>query len=265
MDKTALTDNNPFIIPTIEDNNQTVLKEKDIEFQNRASQIQQFCEDRGITTLCHFTRVENLHSILQQGLLGRNLLETRGQQFLWNDPDRADGRKEAVCLSISFPNYKMFWGSRKEKEKAEGITDSQWIVLLLDAKVLWELDRAFCQTNASSGTVIPLLSDEQIDKQKIPKALKDMFAEDYCDSKREILISRQNLKIPQHYTTDPQAEVLVFDPISAKYIKEVHFYEETARKQWLSRNRSTYSQAFSSNRDYFDGRKDSAFWKKETP
>ena len=247
------------------DNNKSVLKEKDTKFQNRASQIQQFCEERGIKTLCHFTRIENLHGILQEGLIGRSLLDARGQQFLWNDPDRADGRKEAVCLSISFPNYKMMWDIRKTKEKAEGIKDAQWVILILDAKVLWELDCAFCQTNASSGAVIPLLLDEQIDKQKIPKALKDIFAEDYYDSKREIWIRRQDLQIPEHYTTDPQAEVLVFDPISAKYIKEVHFYAETARKQWLSRNSSTHSQTFSSNRDYFDGRRDSAFWKKETP
>lgn len=247
------------------DNNETVLKEKDTEFQNRASQIQQFCEERGITTLCHFTRVENLQNILQEGLIGRSLLEEREQDFLRNDPDRADGRKEAVCLSISFPNYKMFWNIRKTKEKDEGIKDAQWIILILDAKVLWELDCAFCQTNASSGAVIPLLSDERIGKQKRHESLKDMFVDIFYDSKREIRIHRQKLQIPEHYTTDPQAEVLVFDPISAKYIKEVHFYEETARRQWLSRNRSTHSQTFSSNRDYFDGRSDSASWKKEAP
>ena len=247
------------------DNNKSVLKEKDTKFQNRASQIQQFCEERGIKTLCHFTRIKYLRSILHEGLLDhQSLLKRHGQQFVPNDKQRIDGHKEAICLSISFPNSPLFskfsWSDDKKQPDYSG-----WVVLLLDAKVLWELDCAFCQTNASSGAVIPLLLDEQIDKQKIPKALKDIFAEDYYDSKREIWIRRQDLQIPEHYTTDPQAEVLVFDPISAKYIKEVHFYAETARKQWLSRNSSTHSQTFSSNRDYFDGRRDSAFWKKETP
>lgn len=139
----ALINNNPFIIS--ESNidrasGETIRPEGNSEFQNRASQIQQFCVERDITLLCHFTRIENLHSILQQGLLGRNLLETRRQQFLFNDHDRVDGHKEAICLSISFPNYQMFYSIREEKKETQEANDSQWVVLLLDAKVLWELE-----------------------------------------------------------------------------------------------------------------------------
>jgi hypothetical protein len=82
---------------------------------NREAQIQQICDERDIETLVHFTRVENLSSILQNGLLSRKALETSGQQFLFNDPDRIDGHKEAICLSISFPNYKMFYPIREDK------------------------------------------------------------------------------------------------------------------------------------------------------
>ena len=233
-------------------------------FQNHAFQIQQFCEGRGITTLVHFTRIENLQSILQGGLIGRSLLEARGKQFLRNDPDRADGRKEAVCLSISFPNYKMFWDIRKTKEKTEGIKDAQWVILLLDAKVLWELDCTFCQTNASSGVVIPLLSDERIGELKRHESLKDMFVDVFYDSKRETRIHRQNLQIPEHYTTDPQAEVLVSNRISAKYIKEVHFYQEIAQEEWFSNTQEIYSQTFRSSEEYFWPRRDWRFWQKET-
>ena len=180
--------------------------EKKAVSENRESQIRQVCMEHYITTLFHFTRIENLCTILQNGLLGRSILETWEQQPLFNDSDRADGYKEAVCLSISFPNYKMFWSIRKKKEKNKGVKDSQWIVLLLDARVLWELDCAFCYTNAASGVVKPLLSKEQIDEQKRPEALKNMFAEDYYDSIREIQINRQNLRIPGNYTTDPQKE-----------------------------------------------------------
>ena len=90
-DEMTLTDDNPFFhenadVSYIEsDNNETTFKEKDSEFQNRASQIRQFCAERGITTLCHFTRVGNLQNILQEGLIGRSLLEARGQQFLFKD------------------------------------------------------------------------------------------------------------------------------------------------------------------------------------
>ena len=46
----------------VEDN--SIFAEEKTEFLNRESQIRQICEERGITTLCHFTRVENLQNIL---------------------------------------------------------------------------------------------------------------------------------------------------------------------------------------------------------
>ena len=224
-----------------------------VKFDTRASRIQQICEERGITTLVHFTRVENLQNILQQGLLGRTLLETRGQQFLFNDPCRVDGHKEAVCLSISFPNYKMFYSIREDKKETQEVDDSQWIVLLLDAKVLWELDCAFCQRNAAHNAVrrVPLTD------RKRPEALKGMF-EDFDD------IRHQDLQIPLDYPTDPQAEILVFDPISTRHIKEIHFYEAIARKEWLSNTQEVDSQTFRSSGEYFQGRRDWQFWQKRT-
>lgn len=95
---------------------------------HREFQIQQICVERGIQTLCHFSRIENLKSILQRGLVGRSILEDIEIQFLWNDRDRYDRCPEANCLSISFPNYQMFFRLRKTKEKIEGVNDSQWIV-----------------------------------------------------------------------------------------------------------------------------------------
>ena len=221
IDETALTDDNRFIIPESNidsDINGTVLKEKDTEFQNRASQIQRFCKDRGITTLCHFTRVENLQSILQEGLIGRSLLEARRPQPLFNDEDRADSNKEAVCLSISFPNYQMFYSIREQKKETQEANGSQWIVLLLDAKVLWELNCAFCQNNAARKAI----SRTSLADRKSPEALKGMFG-DFYD------IRHQDLLIPENYPTHPQAEVLVLDPIPVQYIKAIHFWNEDAQ------------------------------------
>ena len=111
----------------------------------RRLQPQQICTERRITTLIHFTRIENLRGILQGGLLSRSLLEERGQDFVWNDEQRLDAHKEAVCLSISFPNYQMFY-------KYRCMTSHDcWVVLLLDANVLWKLDCAFYQENAASN------------------------------------------------------------------------------------------------------------------
>ena len=218
---------------------------------NREAQIQQICHERGIKTLVHFTRVENLSSILQNGLLSREALETRGQQFLFNDPNRNDGHKDAICLSISFPNYQMFCRIKDDKKKANEASDSQWVVLLLDGRVLWELKCAFCQRNAAHQTVrkIPL------EDRKKPGALKGMF-EDFYN------IKHQDLQIPNNYPTHPQAEILVFNQIPVRYINAVHFSGSTVLAQWRSDNPIPYSQKFAADPKYFQPRTD---WKEWRP
>ena len=227
-------DDNPFIIDISyrdSDNNETTLEEKDSEFPNRVSQIQKICEDRSITTLVHFTQIKHLRSILHEGLLDhQSLLEKHGQQFVPNDKQRIDGHKEAICLSISFPNYPLFskfsWSDNNGRPDYSG-----WIVLLLDAKVLWELDCAFCQENAASNAVryIPL------EDRKNPDALEGMFV-DVCRDTKGNVYQRQSLQISDDYPTHPQSEVLVFNQIPSDYIKEVHFYDETILKQWCDNN-----------------------------
>ena len=226
------------------------IPQENSEIRNRAFQIQQICTERGITTLLHFTRLENLESILREGLLGRSLLEARGQQFLFNDLDRVDGHKETSCLSISFPNYQMFYSIREQKKNIQEAIDSQWIVLLLDVKVLWELDCAFCQRNAAHKTVRSILLEDR----KKPEALKGMFGDFYN-------IKHQDLSIPENYPTHPQAEVLVFDSIPAQYIKTVHFRNETALEQWRFNYAGTYFQTFSADRQYFNARVDYEIWR----
>ena len=214
---------------TVAGRDKVILGEKKPEFQNRESQIHQICTERGITTLVHFTRVENLQSILQEGLIDRSLLEARRQQFLFNDPDRADGHKEAVCLSISFPNYQMFYSIRKRKKETEGLDDAQWVILLLDVKVLWELDCAFCQENAARKAV----STTPLEVRKGPEGLKGMFGDFYDIRHQDLPIPNPYLTHPKDaYPTHPQAEVLVLDSIGIQYIKAIHFWNETTLEKW---------------------------------
>lgn len=68
----------------------------------RVSEIQRICIEQKIETLVHFTRSQNLSSILQRGLLGRSVLEDQSYDIRpqYNDSYRLDGYKEAICLSI---------------------------------------------------------------------------------------------------------------------------------------------------------------------
>jgi len=136
--------------------------DKQIDYQN----IKAFCNQCGIATVVHFTRVENLPSILTYGLLSRKTLDSMDIEYVFNDGQRIDRYYDAICTSISFPNYKMFYRYR--------INDPQnWAVLLLDVSLLWELDCAFCQENAASNAVtrVPL------QERKKFSALQLMFAD----------------------------------------------------------------------------------------
>ena len=249
---TRLTPIKPSVSPPdiIDSREKTIPEKEKPEFQDRESQIHQICTERGITTLVHFTRIENLQNILQEGLIGRSLLEARRQLFLFNDDSRADGHKEAVCLSISFPNYQMFYGTRRRKEKTEGVDDSQWVILLINVKVLWELDCAFCQNNAARKAI----SRTSLEDRKNPEALKGMF-EDFYD------IRHQDLLIPQDYPTHPQAEVLVFDPIPVRYIKAIHFWNANAQNQWLPSRTGTDYETSCTDQQYFEPRSDYEVWR----
>ncbi len=219
----------------------------------KLSEIQQVCHERDIETLCHFTRIDRLRSILdkRRGLLSRFFLESIPAEYRpqFTDQDRGNGCKEAICLSISFPNYRMFFSKTGRTKQHE------WVVLLLDVRVLWELDCAFCHQNARFE---PVLRVPLQDRKRLV-SLERMFASsDYHPDGSPY----QRQQIPDNYPTHPEAEVLVFDSISAEYIKEVHFYNEAALKAWFEENSGTYPQRFCANESYFRPRCDYKAWQK---
>ena len=201
---------------------ETTLTEADSEFRSRASQIRQICTERSIITLVHFTRIENLWGILQEGLLSRSLLETRRPQLKFNDQKRLDEHRETICLSISFPNFQLFNKFSRPTENSPP-NYSQWVVLLLKADLLWKLDCAFCQENAASTPVRRV----SLEDRKKPNALESMFVDSYRDTNEKVY---QRDFLGKQHPTHPQAEVLVFDQIQSSYIKEVHFYDGSALK-----------------------------------
>jgi hypothetical protein len=221
---------------------------KNEQEQSRSKLIRDYCIERGIRKLFHFTRIENLSSILHLGLLGRKILREVSDiepsyHSTYNDEYRLDGHPEAVCLSIGFPNYKMFY-------KLSHKNQSEWVVLVLEPYILWEFDCAFYTENAASNVAkhIPL------SERKSFSAFKKLYM-DYNGCKR------QDLGIPHSYPTHPQAEVLVLEPISPKYIKEVDFKDKQVMQEWLSENKGKFAQKFIFDTLYFTPRDDWAAWK----
>lgn len=169
--------------------------------------IQRFLADRRIDTLFHFTRAENLPQIFKYGLLPRSILEENGLVFSFNDEYRYDKCKDAVCTSIEFPNYKMFYPLRLENP------DVDWVVLRLSAQIICDFECAFCSTNAGNARIYMC----DIEERKGMKALRKLFDE------RDNGPTRRQQGIPDWYPTDPQAEVLVFAEIPISYMDKVIF------------------------------------------
>lgn len=107
--------------------------------------IREAVRQRNIKALFHFTRIENLESIVDHGLVPRTLLEEAGHPFAFTDSYRLDGKPHTVSLSISDINYAMFDKKRKE------YPDSDWVVLLLAPDVLWSKRCRFCERSAASN------------------------------------------------------------------------------------------------------------------
>ena len=60
--------------------------------------------------------------------------------YIITDPNRWDNQLNWVSTSISFPNYRMFFSKRQNTYNLENLVGvTGWVILLLDARILWEL------------------------------------------------------------------------------------------------------------------------------
>jgi hypothetical protein len=212
----------------------------------RRDAIKAYCAVRRIDTLVHFTRLENLAGILADGILPRSALEGKGRQVIFNDGIRTDGHKDAACLSISFPNYKMFYKYRLADQAAT------WVVLQIRADVLWELDCAFCWANAACSAISRL----PLAVLKASSSLEKMFA-DECEMSR---ISRAACAVLDNYPTNPQAEVLAFSVVPLSYVIAACFKDQDGKSKF----QTTQGTQLTINVKpmYFSARSDWEVWKQ---
>jgi len=173
----------------------------------RQIKIKEICSERNIRWLVHFTQVNNLCSILREGLLSRKKLESwpSSKRPHFSDRFRDDSYTGANCLSITSPNYPMF---RKYQIKYPDII---WAVLAIEPRVLWELNCAFCARNASSI----MMRNVPIDKLMLPDSLEGLFH-----------------GVQGNLPCNCQAEVLVFNTLSPQYIKWIYFKNDKEHRTW---------------------------------
>ncbi len=220
----------------------------DTKKQEQKRNIERIIKSRKVNYITHFTPLDNLSSIINDGIIPRDWLDTQFRKYKFCDDQRLDNKTDASCLSIGLPNYRFFYSLRKHRYPSR-----TWCVVLLDPKVLWELDVAFYFTNAANHTV----RDRSVDGFKTPQALEKMFDSSVHDRTH----LEMNFDLPSYCTTDPQAEVLVFDKIDPSYIKHIVFEGDipfSFRKQ--SKIPCSSAPAYGLN-TYFGPRCDYSFWK----
>ncbi len=162
----------------------------------RAEKICARVHARQIPYLVHFTPISNVESILKNGLRSRNALN--GHDYIFTDEYRSDGWLDWISFSVSFPNYKMFYAKKNSLNDIDG-----WAIVLIKKEVLWEVDCKFILTNAASFG-IRMFRDE---RWSSVDAFEDMFS-----------YAEHRIGIPEFYTTDPQAEVMIRDEVHSHYI-----------------------------------------------
>lgn len=162
-------------------------------------QIRSNVLEREIPYLVHFTPLANLTSILQYGLRARSRLA--GHNYFCTDKHRTDGWLDWISASVSFPNYKMFYSKRNSLKGVDG-----WVVLLIRRDVLWELNCKYILTNAARSGIRMFAGA----RWSSSEAFEEMFGH-----------NEHRIDIPDFYTTDPQAEVMVYGEIPSRYFEMV--------------------------------------------
>lgn len=200
--------------------------------------IKSFLCERNIKNLYHFTDIYNLDNILLNGIIAREFLNNQFIAYEYNDKMRLEKKLDYNCISIGFPNYKMFYKCRSNKPQAS------WCVIELDSKILYEKECLFCIENAASTNET---RRNKNDKTGVD-GLRRLYYDDFL---------REQLDITIDMPTNPQAEVLVYKEIETKYIKKIYFnnYDDNYNKY---KNRITAEV----NEKYFKYRSDYAYWQK---
>jgi ssDNA thymidine ADP-ribosyltransferase, DarT len=172
------------------------------------SALQQCIEARGITSLYHFTRCQSLTSILEKGLLSHADVQRLGLPVV--DQLRLDRRSDHVCLSVSFPNARMFY-------KYAASSQEGWCILDLKPELIHHHDCLFLPMNAARG------DSQQLSRSDLAgsEAFERLFASSVNGQCRSSMLH-------DRYPTDVQAEVMVPSPIGIEWIRAVHFRSSVA-------------------------------------
>lgn len=186
------------------------LEQKERERQaEEKKRIFDYLENRNVQFLVHFTPASNLPSILSHGIMPRSALAGKGIHADTPDEQRFDFRMDYSSFSVSFPNYRVFYSKRMN-------TPFTYVVLIIDPQIILDLpisSISYLPDNAASGLI------RNVEQHIGYEAVEALFPETVQIGKT--LFTREQLCLPDHFTTNPQAEVFIHSSIEPKYIRSI--------------------------------------------
>ena len=209
-------------------------------------QLMRIVKERDIRHFVHFTRVDNLKSILENGLLSVREMKKKGIAYVGNDESRLENRLDAICLSVSFPNYQMFYSYRKRSA-------CDWIVIELSPRLVLKQKCAFVKKNAACSD---MRADVENAEKRLssPEAFESMFRGSQDTMRYDL---------PSNYSTDPQAEILVFDEIPIDAITGIVFDNSNVSMMYEEVIKGVGIRNVRVDQRYFSWRQDWIQWKRE--
>jgi len=213
------------------------------------SSIEEAARLRGIKELVHFTRIENLRTIAANGILSVAEAQRHGLKPLCNDEKRLDQLPNHISLSVSWTNWQLFYKFRQERD----LSEHYWCVLVVDPSIIWTLPCLFAAGNAASSKE----SRRPLEERKTVQAFERMFA-DAGGNRAEL--KRQSLQIPDHFPTNPQAEVLVEQRVPFERVMRIVVFNEEGKCQATKILPTSRHPLLEINRQMFERRSDWQHW-----
>ena len=164
-----------------------------------------FIAAREISFLYHFTSLQNLKSILENGLMGRESLQKLSIEPKLSDFYRNEPIKDGVCFSISAPNN--FMASSK-------LSQGHDLVLLEISNVSEILvEHNFIASPGNFGSKELKRKIQEWPEEFVGgQGLMNMFENQEIRKKYNLAINEP---------TDPQSEIILLQPLNPKYINRI--------------------------------------------
>jgi hypothetical protein len=170
-----------------------------------------------IGPIIHYTPIENLPSIAENGIVSVSESKNKNLKVVRNDSQRLDNLLDWISTSITHPNFPYLHSLRARDPQ------KQFAILELDPRLLWTHDWIAFATNAAANECQSLLINDSnllMGLNGLKNLFKDGMSRDPVNPRK---ISRSTLTLGDNETTDPQAEVMFHREIPVSFIKKIHF------------------------------------------